>query len=315
MQTILGAGGAIGGPLARALKAYTNDIRLVSRNPEKVNESDELFSADLTIPEQVDKAVEGSETAYLIVGLPYDIKAWRRHWLPLMRNVIEACKAHGTKLVFFDNVYMYDPAYMDRMTEDTPFRPVSKKGRIREQLIHMLMDEVEAGRLTALVARAADFYGPGVQTSVLQEMVLKNMLQGKKGQWFARLDKNHSFTYSPDAGLATAILGNTPDAYNQTWHLPTSHEQLTGRQWIGLFARELGMKARYQALPTWLLRLIGLFVPIMRELAEMAYQYDRNYFFDSSKFEKRFSDFKITPYEEGVKEVVRVARGSERERG
>lgn len=308
MQTILGAGGAIGGPLAKALKAYTDDIRLVSRHPEKVNETDQLLAADLTIPEQVDQAVEGSEVAYLIVGLPYDIKAWRRHWPTLMRNVIGACKTHGARLVFFDNVYMYDPAYMGQMTEETPFRPVSKKGRIREQLVHMIMDEVEAGNLTALIARAADFYGPGVQSSVLQEMALKNMLQGKKGQWFARLDKNHSFTYTPDAGRATALLGNTADAYNQTWHLPTSHEQLTGKQWIDLFARELNMKPRYQALPTWLVRLIGLFVPIMRELAEMAYQYDRDYFFDSSKFEQQFSDFDITPYEEGVKEVVRVAK-------
>ncbi len=307
MQAILGAGGAIGGPLAKALRGYTDDIRLASRHPEKVNESDELFAADLTIPEQVDKAVEGAEIAYLIVGLPYDIKAWRRYWPALMRNVIEACKTHGAKLVFFDNVYMYDPAYMDRMTEETPFRPVSKKGKIREQLVHMLMEEVEAGNLTALIARAADFYGPGIQSSVLQEMVLKNQLQGKKAQWFARLDKNHSFTYTPDAGKATALLGNTPDAYNQTWHLPTSHEQLTGKQWIDLFARELDIEPRAQALPTWLVRLAGLFVPIMRELAEMAYQYDRDYFFDSSKFEKKF-DFRITPYEEGVKAVVKAAR-------
>lgn len=308
MQTILGAGGAIGGPLAKALMEYTDEIRLVSRNPEKINENDQIFAADLTVARQVDKAVKGSEIVYLIVGLAYDIKAWRRHWPLLMRNVIDACIAHHAKLVFFDNVYMYDPAYMDRMTEGTPFRPVSKKGKIREQLIRMIMDEVEAGKLTALIARAADFYGPGVQSSVLQETVLKNMLQGKKGQWFARLDKKHAFTYTPDAGKATALLGNTPEAYNQTWHLPTSHEQLTGRQWIDLFARELGVKPRYQALPIWLLRLIGLFVPLMRELAEMAYQYDRDYFFDSSKFEKKF-DFRITSYERGVKEVVSAAIG------
>ena len=307
MQTILGAGGGIGAPLAKALKSYTEEIRLVSRHPEKVNETDQLFAADLTIAGQVDKAVEGSQIVYLIVGLPYNIKVWRKQWPALMRNVIDACKAHGAKLVFFDNIYMYNPAYLGRMTEDTPFGPVSKKGRVREQLVHMIMDEVEAGNLTALIARAADFYGPGVQNSVIQETVLKNMLAGKKAQWFARLDKKHSFTYTLDAGKATALLGNTPDAYNQAWHLPTSHEQLTGKQWIDLFARELGVKPGYQALPTWLLSLVGLFVPMIRELAEMAYQYDRDYFFDSSKFEKRF-DFKITPYDEGVKEVVRVAK-------
>ncbi|MCB0588764.1 MAG: NAD-dependent epimerase/dehydratase family protein [Phaeodactylibacter sp.] len=307
MQTILGAGGAIGVPLARALKAYTDSVRLVGRHPEKVNDDDQLFVADLAIASQVHEAIKGSGVAYLLVGLPYDIKAWRRLWPVIMRNVIDACKAHNTKLVFFDNIYIYDPDYLGRMTEETPLRPVSKKGKVREQLVRMIMDEVEAGNLTALIARAADFYGPGVQSSVLQETVLKNLLNGKKAQWFARLDKNHSFTYTPDAGKATALLGNTPDAYNQSWHLPASQEKLTGKEWIDLFARELGVEPRYQALPIWMLRLIGLFVPIMRELAEMAYQFDRDYFFDSSKFEKRF-DFEITPYEEGVKEVVKVAR-------
>ena len=56
-QTILGAGGAIGIELAKALATYTTDIRLVSRNPKKVNLSDELFPADLTSSEDVFKAV------------------------------------------------------------------------------------------------------------------------------------------------------------------------------------------------------------------------------------------------------------------
>lgn len=43
MQTILGAGGAIGIDLAKELLAYTDKIRLVSRNPVKVNAGDELF--------------------------------------------------------------------------------------------------------------------------------------------------------------------------------------------------------------------------------------------------------------------------------
>lgn len=36
-QTILGAGGAIGVELAKALSVFTSDIRLVGRNPKKVN--------------------------------------------------------------------------------------------------------------------------------------------------------------------------------------------------------------------------------------------------------------------------------------
>ena len=61
MQTILGAGGAIGVELAKILPAYTDAIRLVSRAPQKVNTADELFPADITKAAEVDEAVKGSE--------------------------------------------------------------------------------------------------------------------------------------------------------------------------------------------------------------------------------------------------------------
>jgi nucleoside-diphosphate-sugar epimerase len=107
MQTILGAGGVIGSELAKSLPKFTNQIRLVSRNPKKVNQSDEIVSADLLNGEQTLKAVEGSEVVYLTAGLPYNIKIWQSQWPTIMRNVIGACVQHNAKLVFFDNVYSY----------------------------------------------------------------------------------------------------------------------------------------------------------------------------------------------------------------
>src|SRR5664279_1524659 len=105
MQTILGANGTIGSVLAKELVKYTNKIRLVSRNPRKVNETDELFSADLSNPANVDQAVEGSDVVYLVVGLDYKIKVWEENWPKLMRATINACIKHKARLVFFDNVY------------------------------------------------------------------------------------------------------------------------------------------------------------------------------------------------------------------
>ena len=127
MQTILGSGGAIGVELAKALKTYTNKIRLVSRNPKKVNKSDELMTADLLNADDVRKAVEGSEIVYVTVGFTYSAKVWKEVWPKFMTDVIAACKEFNAKLVFFDNMYMYDPKYLDRMTEETPSNPPSKK--------------------------------------------------------------------------------------------------------------------------------------------------------------------------------------------
>lgn len=304
MQTILGAGGTIGIDLAKELSNYTDRVRLVSRNPKKINPNDELFSADLTDPAAVDKAVEGSDVVYLTVGFDYTTKVWQTHWAPLMQAVIDACIRHNAKLVFFDNVYLYDPNAVKHMTEESPVNPSSEKGKVRAQLVKMIWDNVKTGKLTALVARAADFYGPRNEKSFLIETVYKNLKKGKTAQWFCDTTKQHSFTYTPDAAKATALLGNTADAFNQTWHLPTDPRRLTGKEWVTLFAKEMNAKDKVSAVPTWLVKILGLFMPFMKEVTEMLYQYDRDYFFDSSKYTKRFN-VQPTPYETGVKETVR----------
>ncbi|RMI26782.1 MAG: NAD-dependent epimerase/dehydratase family protein [Calditrichaeota bacterium] len=304
MQTILGAGGAIGIELAKALKQFTKNIRLVSRSPKAVNSGDQLLSADLTKPEDVIRAVKGSNIVYLTVGLPYNTKLWQSTWPKIMENVISACKQENAKLVFFDNVYMYDPNYLDHMTEETPISPVSKKGLVRTHIANMLMDETKKGSLQALIARSADFYGPSIKnTSVLTETVFNNLSKGEKALWFASVNYKHSYTYTPDAGKATALLGNTPDAYNQVWHLPTAANPFTGKEWIEAIAKEMNVEPKYQILSKFMLRLIGIFKPVMKEMIEMFYQYDRNYVFDSSKFENHF-DFKPTPYMEGIRDIV-----------
>lgn len=301
MQTILGSGGSIGTPLARELVSYTDKIRLVSRHPQKVNDTDELFPADITDPVQVDNAVSGSEIVYVTVGFEYDIRIWRRKWPAFIRNVISSCRKHKSRLVFFDNVYMYDREYLHNMTEETPVRPTSKKGIIRAEISGMILDEAKQGGIKALIARCADFYGP--TNSVLVEMVVNNLMRNKRALWLASDSKIHTFTYSVEAAKATAMLGNTPDAYNQVWHLPTDRTPLTGKQWIEMVAQILNKKARYSVIPKWMLALMGLFVTLFRELSEMVYQYDRDYIFNSTKFEKRFGYSPISP-KEGMKSLI-----------
>ncbi len=302
MQTILGANGSIANELAKTLPQYTKFIRLVSRNPRKINDTDEIFKADLLDATQTDKAVEGSEVVYLTAGLVYDIKIWQKNWPIIMQNVIDACKKHKAKLVFFDNVYMYGQV-AEPMTENTPIKPNSKKGEVRAKIAGMIMDEVATGNLTALIARSADFYGPNTPLSFMNVMVLENQAKKKNAQLMITAHTKHSFTYTPDAGKATALLGNTPSAYNQVWHLPTDKNTLTGQEIVALGAAAFGQKPNYTVLPKWLLRALGWFVPVIGESVEMLYQNSNDYIFDSSKFEKAF-DFQTTSYEEGIKKTV-----------
>ncbi len=302
MQTILGSSGVIGKELAKSLIQYTNQIRLVSRNPKKVNQTDKLFTADLTNAKQTLKAVEGSEIVYLTVGIQYRASSWQQQWPVIMKNVIDACKAHNSKLVFFDNVYAYGKVD-GWMTEETPYKPVSKKGEVRKQINEMLMNEVEKGSIKAQIVRAADFYGPDTPLSMVTVTVFNNFNKGKKAQLFISDKFLHSYTYTPDAGNATAILGNTESAYNQIWHLPTNKNVMTGKQFVEAVAEAFSVEPKYMLLNNFMINLAGLFISEVRESKEMMYQLDSDYLFDSSKFQKAFN-FEPTDYKTGIKETV-----------
>jgi nucleoside-diphosphate-sugar epimerase len=303
MQTILGAGGAIGIPLAKELKNYTDQIRLVSRNPKRVNETDELFPIDVNDLTQLDAAIAGSDVVYAVIGFEYKLSVWQKIWPTFMKAVITACKVHNTKLVFFDNVYLYDKSAIPHMTESSPVHAPSKKGAVRQQLHEMIMNEVEKNTLTALIARSADFYGPDNKSSALNIMVADNLLKGKKAQAFGNVDKIHTYTYTPDAARATALLGNTADAYNQVWHVPTTKDKLTNRQWIQLIAAQLRAEAKIQMVPVWMIKILGLFIPIMKEFPEMIYQNEQDYIFDSTKFEQRFGITATAP-KDGIRMLI-----------
>ena len=302
-QTILGSGGGIGLPLAKELKKYTDDIRLVSRNPKKVNETDELYPADLNDFSTIDKAIEGSAVVYVTIGFTYNLRIWQQQWPTFMQTVIAACKKHNAKLVFFDNVYMYAKSAIPFMTEDSLLQPPSQKGKVRLQLHEMIMNEVAKKELTALIARSADFYGPGKLNSAITIAVTDNLMKGKKAQVMGNINKIHTFTFTPDAAKATALLGNTDDAFNQVWHLPTTKEKLTNLDWVELIAKELHVEPKIQLVPVWMLRLLGIFIPMMKEFPEMQYQNEQDYIFDSTKFEKRFGISATSPVE-GVKIMI-----------
>ncbi|GGB79243.1 NAD-dependent epimerase/dehydratase family protein [Dyadobacter sediminis] len=304
MQTILGAGGATGIVLAKELRAYTQQIRLVSRKPVRVNADDELFPTDLLNAREVENAVAGSSVVYLTAGLEYNSKVWKRDWPILIQNVIDACLKAKARLVFLDNVYMYAASEIPSMTEQSAVNPPSEKGKVRAQVQDKLLGAIQENGLQALIARSADFYGPDVQNSPLNISVTDEFRKGKKAFWQVDASKVHSFTYVPDIGKSLALLGNTPDAFGEIWHLPTSSEKWTGKDFIEMIASEMNLKPRFYIFTRWMMQLLGLFVPILKELKEMAYQYDRDYFFDSSKFEKRFS-YKPMSYAEGIRQTFK----------
>ncbi|MBK7174351.1 MAG: NAD-dependent epimerase/dehydratase family protein [Bacteroidales bacterium] len=298
MHTVLGGNGSVGSYVAGSLSNFTEDVRLVSRNPKKIIGKEELFKADLTRRDEVMNAVKGSEVVYLTVGLKYDTGMWLKAWPALMQNVIDACKTYNARLVFVDNVYMYGKVD-GWMTEATPFNPCSKKGEIRAKVATMLLDEIGKKNITAMIARSADFYGPETENSFLNEMMIGNLVRRKNPQILIDKHVRHSYTYTPDAGYATALLGNTLTAFNQTWHLPTDARVLTGAEMLKIVLDEMGLRRKPTIIKPWMLSLSGLLNPVLWETREMAYQFKYEYLFHSGKFDRIFR-LENTTYKEGL---------------
>lgn len=193
-------------------------------------------------------------------------------WPPLVKNVIDACVQYRARFVFFDNVYAIGGDNVNHITEASPISPASKKGEVRAEVNKLILNSIESQTLDAIIARSPDFFGSVINKSMLMTMVYNNLRKNKKAQWVCNAKAIHSMGYTPDLGKGTALLGNTPAAYNQIWNLPTDPA-----------------KNQYQVLSKWGIQTLGLFIPILKELSEMCYQYDRDYYFDSTKFNRHFN--------------------------
>lgn len=304
MQTILGANGQIGEELARALKRnFTSDIRIVSRGAKRVNDTDEVFSADLSIKEKAMEAVKGSEIAYFTLGLPISSDLWEKQFPLILRNVIDACKINRTKLVFFDNTYMY-PQDDRVLTEETIFDPVGRKGKVRKEMVEMVLKEMQSGELEAVICRAPEFYGPGKTQSITNTLIFNNIKEGKKLKVPLSDAKRRSLIWTPDASSATALIGNTPDAFGQTWHLPVDESHPTYKQFIEWVSEVYGNRLKYSVVPKFIFKIGTRFNKRVKELQELLPRYEHHNVFDDSKFRKRFPDFEVTTYRKGI-ELIR----------
>lgn len=308
MQTVLGANGQIAVELAREIARTQDDVlRLVSRNPRAVNDTDALVRADLLDAEQTSAAVRGSDVVYFTAGLPPRTTLWEQQFPTMLRHALDAARAAGARFAYFDNTYMYPQD--DRVqTEDVAFAPVGRKGTVRAAMASMVLEEMHRGDIPVLIARAPEFYGPGRTQSFTNTLVLDRIKTGRRALVPVRADRERTLIWTPDASRALALLGSTPDAYGQTWHLPTPAHRPTYRGLVSLAADTFGSSGRYTVLPRVVLRGLGAVSPQVRELRELLPRYAHHNRFDSTAFTARFPDFPVTSYAEGLDRIRQEAR-------
>jgi nucleoside-diphosphate-sugar epimerase len=300
-HVVVGAAGGTGSAVVRELAARGLRVRAVTRRgAADVPEGVEQLAADVGSAEGARRACEGADVVYHCAQPPYT--KWPELFPPMTQAVIDGAAATGAKLVFADNLYVYGPPD-GPMTEETPRHAQGRKGRTRIAMADAVMAAHADGRLRCTIGRASDYYGARGTGSTVGESIMKPVVRGKRARWLGSLDQPHTLNYLEDMGRALVTLGERDAADGQVWHLPAA-EPLTGRQFLALAFEAAGHAPRIGVASRPMLRIAGLFNPLVRELKETLYQFERPFVSDASKFQRAFGHFDPTPHREAVLRTV-----------
>jgi nucleoside-diphosphate-sugar epimerase len=297
--------GPVGLAVMDELVSKSKRVRMVNRSGRaSVPHGVEVIGGDATDEVFAREASDGASVVYFALNPPYN--KWPELFPPLQAGVLEGAASAGAKLIAMENLYMYGPTGGRPLTEDLPYAPNTRKGRVRAMMSEELMEAHSSGRVRVAIGRASDYFGPRVLVSAAGEQVFGRAVQGKSAQVAGDPNQPHTYTYAPDVSRGLTILGEREAALGQAWHLP-SPETLTTRQFVETIFEEVGKPARIQAAPKILLRAMGLFNPGMREMIEMLYEFEEPFVVDHSKFEQAFGE-QATPLKEAIGETVRWYR-------
>jgi nucleoside-diphosphate-sugar epimerase len=281
---IVGAG-VVGRTTAGRLADAGHRVVLVSRSGTGTGAGRadvEPVAADATDAAGLTALADGADALFNCANPAYH--RWPTDWPPIADALLQAAERSGAVLVTMSNLYGYGP--MDRpVREDDPLASAGTKGRVRAQMWHQARAAHEAGRIRATEARASDFWGPGVTGAHLAERVVPKVLAGKRVSVLGDPDAPHSWSYIDDVAATLAALATDERAWGRPWHVPSGPAR-SAREMVGLLAAAAGRPApKVGAVPSWALTAAGVVSPLMREMREVAHQFDRPFVLDASRTE------------------------------
>lgn len=298
-QHVIVGSGAIGAPLARHLVEQGHAVRVITRSgsgPDGV----ERVAADASDAARLGDLTKDADAVYNCANPPYH--RWATDWPPLAEALLTAAERSGAVLVTLGNLYGYGPVAVP-MTEDMPLAATGVKGRIRAGMWHAAKAAHDAGRIRATEARASDFYGPAAG-SHLGDRFVPRLLAGQKPQ-VVQGDPAapHSWTYVDDVVRTLATLATDERAWGRPWHVPTDRTLSLAAVATRMAAIAGVPDPGVQVLPRAAVRIGGLFVPLLRELAEVRYQFAEPFVLDSSAAQGTFG-LAPTPLDDGLAATV-----------
>lgn len=292
--------GPCGRETVRQLHARGCAVRVAQRRePQGLPDGVTFVACDVLDLASLRRAFAGAAQVVLTVGFPYDGKVWMEAWPITVRNLLEACEENGARIVFFDNLYMYGPQTAP-LNETMPLTNYGLKPAARAEASRIWQEQAI---VPVAALRSPDFYGPRVMLSHLGATGLAAIAKGKRASFAFSPEMLHDYAYVPDIGRAIISLLDAPDdVFGQVWHMPCAPTK-TSRELLELGAQAAGKQLRLSVLSSFMLAGLAPFVNSLGNLKEMAFQWDRPFVVDASKWRTRFwSD--VTPFEEGVAATV-----------
>ena len=298
LHVVVGGTGAIGGAVVEEVVRRGHRVRCIGRGASSVDAVEGRI-ADVMDRQQAIDAIAGASVVYQCAAPEYT--RWVDEFPRLQANVADAAEQAGARLIVVENLYMYGPTD-GPMTESTPMAATGKKGGLRARLSNDLLERHAAGRVRVAIGRASDYYGPRAVNSAVGEQFFAAIARGKSPRWLGRLDQPHALSFLPDIAAGLVTLGEHPEADGQAWHLPVS-PALTGAEWSERTAAIVGRPVRPSRVTRPMLVGLGLFMPLLRELRETLYQWERPWVVDDSKFRSAFGAG-ATDVDDGIRRTL-----------
>ncbi|MFF5213152.1 NAD-dependent epimerase/dehydratase family protein [Streptosporangium sp. NPDC000396] len=298
-HVVIGSG-QVGAKVARLLLDQGHEVVVVTRSgsgPDGVRK----VAANAADAEALTREARGADAIYNCVNPRYH--EWARDWPPISASLLTSAEATGAVLVMLGNLYGYGPID-GPITEDAPLAATGTKGRVRAKMWTDALAAHQSGRIRVTELRGSDYYGPGaLDQSYLGDRFVPKLLAGKAAQFPGDPDMPHSWTYLTDAARALVTAATDERAWGRAWHIPTA-PAVSARAVAARIAELAGTAApRITRVPDWVMKIMGLAVPLMRELGETRYQFNLPFVLDSSAFETTFG-LAPTPLDEGLKETI-----------
>lgn len=317
---VVGATGGFGRAVALRLLQHGWQVRALTRHADMAQrvgaDTDGALRGLEAVQWRVGDAMKHQDVLDAAQGVQFIVHAanppgyvrWRELALPMLAHSVEAARRTGARLLLPGNVYNFGPDAGALVNEQSPQRPVTRKGAVRVEMEEMLQraasDPYQPVR--AMVLRAGDFFDAHSPSSWFGTLLVKPGQPLRKVVYPGVASVGHAWAYLPDLAEAAARLMaldlREPDRLNQFEVLHfAGHWLPQGIEMAHAIQRAAGDRTLpIKSLPWSVVTLLSPFVPLFKEIREMRYLWRVPLRLDNAKLVALIGPEPHTPLDKAV---------------